>query len=52
MTDLETRLSKFSSASKAEEVKASTWIGRHPGWTLAIGVVQSLLIIWLALKHL
>ena len=52
MTDLETRLSKFTSAAKADEVRASSWIARHPGWTLAIGIAQTLVIVWLALHHL
>lgn len=51
MTDLEVKTGQFTSAIKAEEVKASTWVGRHPGWTLAIGVVQFLIIVWLAFKH-
>lgn len=50
VTDLETRLSKFGGTAKTEETKASTWIGRHPGWTLAIGIVQFALIAYLALK--
>lgn len=52
MTDLETRLKQFTTKAEAEEVKASSWIARHPGWTLAIGIAQSLLIVWLAFKHL
>lgn len=52
MTDIETRLSKFTSASGNEERKAASWIARHPGWTLAIGMVQFLAIVWLAFKHL
>lgn len=52
MTDIETRLSKFGTTAQAEEVKASSWIARHPGWTLAIGTVQFLVIVWLAFKHL
>ena len=51
MTEIKTETGKFTSAVKAEEVKASTWIGRHPGLTLAIGVVQFLVIVWLAFKH-
>ena len=53
---------KFSQAEKAyrdakakfdtEEVKASSWIARHPGWTLAIGIAQLIVIAWLSLRHL
>lgn len=50
MSDIETKTGQFTSAVKAQEVKASTWIGRHPGITLAIGIVQSLLIVWLAFR--
>ena len=50
MTDIKTETGKFTSAVKAEEVKASTWIGRHPGITLAIGMVQTILIVVLAFK--
>lgn len=52
MTDIETRLSKFASTAKAEEVKSSSWIARHPGWTLAIGIIEFLVIAWLSLRHL
>lgn len=52
MTDIETRLGKFTNKTRAEELKASTWIGRHPHWTLAIGIAQLLVIVWLAFKHL
>lgn len=36
----------------AEERKAKTWIARHPGWTLAIGIVLLAADIYQALKHL
>lgn len=52
MTDLETRLSKFTSTAKADEARASGWIARHPGWTLAIGIAQTIVIAWLSLRHL
>lgn len=50
MSDLEVKTGQFTSAVKAEEVKASTWIGRHPGATLAIGVVLFAAVVFLAFK--
>jgi hypothetical protein len=46
--DPKIEISKF----KADETQAQSWIARHPGWTLAIGAVQLLIIVWLAFKHL
>jgi hypothetical protein len=43
---------KFTSAVKAEEAKAQSWIARHPGWTLVIGVVLLVADIYQALRHL
>ncbi len=50
MTDIETRLSKFTSASGKEEAKAASWIARNPGWTLLIGIVLLMGDIVLAFK--
>lgn len=50
MTDIETRLGKFTNKTRAEEAKAASWIGRHPGWTLAIIVVETLLMAFLLVK--
>lgn len=50
MTDIETRLGKFTNKTRAEEAKATSWIGRHPGWTLAIGIVLLLGDLILAIK--
>jgi hypothetical protein len=52
MTDLQTRLGKFTSTAKTDEVRASSWIARHPRWTLAIGIAEAAVIVWLAFKHL
>lgn len=59
MVDVKDETGKYEKAfreSKAafdrEEVKAAGWIARHPGWTLAIGIAQSLVIVWLSLRHL
>ena len=41
---------KFTTAVKADEIKASTWVGRHPGWTLALIGAQWLVIAFLALR--
>lgn len=39
-----------ASQAAAEERKAKTWIARHPGWTLAIGVVLLLGDAYFAIK--
>jgi hypothetical protein len=50
MTDLQTRLGKFTSTARTDEVRASSWIARHPRWTLAIGILLLAGDIVLALK--
>ena len=50
MTDLQTRLGKFTSTAKTDEVRASSWIARHPRWTLAIGILLLAADIVFALK--
>jgi hypothetical protein len=50
VTDLRGEAGKFTDAMKADEVKASSWVARHPGLTLAIGGIQLLLNAYLALK--
>ncbi len=59
MVDVKLETAKAEAAYRAskaafdrEEVKASSWIARHPGWTLAIGIAQFGVIAWLSLRHL
>jgi hypothetical protein len=57
MTDVKLDADRFEKALReskarfdAEEVKAQSWIARHPGWTLAIGVVLLLGDLYFAIK--
>jgi hypothetical protein len=52
MTDLKVETGKFTTALKADEVKASNWITRHPGWALAIGFILLAGDVYFALKSL